>query len=73
MYANVGFDLISYLVELISGEPFLEYCDTHIFTPLDMMHTGFNLSCFDINRVAIPYHRYLGTYYTINEMDFSVR
>ena len=70
MYANVGFDLISYLVELISGEPFLEYCDTHIFSPLDMKHTGFNLSHFDIEQVAIPYWRYLGRYYTINELGY---
>jgi CubicO group peptidase (beta-lactamase class C family) len=70
MYANVGFDLISYLVELISGEPFLEYCDTHIFSPLDMKNTGFNLSCFDIDQVAIPYQRYIGKYYKINELTF---
>jgi len=69
MYANVGFDLISYLVEIISGEPFLDYCDTHIFSPLDMKHTGFNFSRFDINQVAIPYLRYKGTYYTINELE----
>jgi CubicO group peptidase (beta-lactamase class C family) len=70
IYANVGFDLISYLVEIISGEPFLEYCDTHIFSPLDMKNTGFNLSRFDIGQVAIPYQRYIGRYYTINQMDF---
>lgn len=69
MYANVGFDIISYLVEIISGEPFLEYCDTHIFSPLNMKHTGFNFSRFDINQVAIPYLRYKGTYYTINELE----
>ena len=70
MYANVGFDLISYLVELISGEPFLEYCDTHIFSPLDMKHTGFNLSHFDVEQVAIPYQRILLRYYTINELGY---
>lgn len=70
MYANIGFDLISYLVQIISGEPFLEYCDTHIFSPLDMKNTGFNLSCFDIDQVAIPYQRYIGKYYKINELTF---
>jgi CubicO group peptidase (beta-lactamase class C family) len=70
MYANVGFDLISYLVEIISGEPFLEYCDTHIFSPLDMKNTGFNLSRLDINKVAIPYMRFKGKYYSINELEF---
>jgi CubicO group peptidase (beta-lactamase class C family) len=68
MYTNVGFDIISYLVEIISGEPFLEYCNTHIFSPLDMKNTGFNFSHFDINQVAIPYQRYMGRYYTLNEL-----
>ncbi len=70
MYANVGFDLISYLVEIISGEPFLAYCDTHIFSPLDMKHTGFNLSRFDISQVAVPYVRIMGRYYRITELGF---
>ncbi len=70
IYANVGFDLISYLVEIISGEPFLEYCDNHIFSPLDMKHTGFNFSRFDKDLIAIPYLRYWCRYYTINELGF---
>jgi CubicO group peptidase (beta-lactamase class C family) len=70
MYANVGFDLISYLIEIISGETFLEYCDTHLFTPLDMHQTSFNLSQLPLQDVAIPYQRYLGKYYQINELTF---
>ncbi len=70
MYANIGFDLISYLVEIISGEPFLEYCDTHIFSPLDMQNTDFNLSRLSIDQVAIPYWRFKGRYYKINELGF---
>ena len=70
MYANVGFDLISYLVEIISGEPFLDYCDTHIFHPLHMDNTSFNLSTLDIDQVAIPYQCHRGRYYKINELTF---
>jgi CubicO group peptidase (beta-lactamase class C family) len=70
MYASVGFDLISYLVGIISGEPFIEYCDNYIFYPLDMKYTGFNLSRFDIDQVAIPYQRFIGRYLRINEMGF---
>ncbi|MBN1861032.1 MAG: beta-lactamase family protein [Candidatus Thermoplasmatota archaeon] len=70
MYANVGFDLISYLVELISGEPFLDYCDAHIFTPLDMQDTSFNLSRLPLERVAVPHQRFAGKYYTIDAMTF---
>ncbi len=70
MYANVGFDLISYLVELISGEPFLDYCDTHLFAPLEMYNTSFNLSRLPIEQVAIPYQRIIGKYFMINELTF---
>ena len=40
MYANVNFDLVAYLVEIISGKPFLEYCDENIFLPLKMYEIG---------------------------------
>ena len=70
LYVNVGFEIIAYLVELISGELFLEYCDTYIFSPLDMKNTGFNLSCLDIDQVAIPYWRVMCRYYKINELRF---
>jgi len=70
MYANVGFDLVSFLVELISGESFLQYCDTHIFSPLEMHNTSFNLSRLNIEQVAVPYQRYAGKYYLLNELDF---
>ena len=33
-YNNVAFGLLGYLVERISGEPFADYCQTHVFQPL---------------------------------------
>jgi CubicO group peptidase (beta-lactamase class C family) len=68
MYANIGFDLISYLVEILSGEQFLSYCQDHIFNPLEMYNTSFNLSTLNIENVAIPYQYYLGEYYQINDL-----
>jgi len=70
MYANVGFDLISFLVEIISGENFLPYCQEYIFNPLNMHNTSFNLSTLNIENVAIPYHSLYGKYYQINELSF---
>ncbi len=70
MYANIGFDLISFLVEILSGESFLSYCQDHIFDPLDMHNTSFNLTTLNIDNVAIPYHYHLGEYYQINEVSF---
>ncbi|MCX6663010.1 MAG: serine hydrolase [Euryarchaeota archaeon] len=54
-YANINFDLAAYLVQLFSGQPFHEYCNDHIFTPLAMTHTSFRLPDLPIDDVAIPY------------------
>lgn len=73
MYANVNFDLVAYLVEIISGELFLEYCNEHIFIPLKMYNTSFNLSSFNIEQVAIPYHWHIYKYIHINELSYYLR
>jgi len=54
-YANIGYSLIGYLVELISEQPFDQYCKEHIFTPLEMHNTSFRLRDFNISNIAIPY------------------
>ncbi len=69
VYANIGFDLISFLVEIISEEPFLQYCQNHIFNPLEMYNTSFNLSTLNIDNVAIPYQYYFVKYFQINELS----
>jgi CubicO group peptidase (beta-lactamase class C family) len=61
-YANINFDLAGYLVELLSGEPFYEYCKEYIFTPLEMAHTSYCLADFNIDDVAISYTFHHGTY-----------
>ena len=53
-YSNIGAALIGYLVEAISSQPFNEYCNQHIFEPLDMSGRWF-LSELDISNIAIPY------------------
>ena len=55
VYANINFDLVGYLVELIADEPFFTYCEEHIFKPLDMPMTSFNLSVYTPEQVAVPY------------------
>ena len=54
-YSNFGAALLGYLVEVVSGEDFKEYCKKHIFQPLDMPNTSFKFSDLDINQVAMPY------------------
>jgi len=55
-YANINFDLIGFLVELISEEPFYKYCEDNIFLPLEMYNTSFNLSLYDDEDLAVPYN-----------------
>ena len=39
-YSNWSTSLAGYIVERISGQPFYEYVEEHIFKPLQMNHTG---------------------------------
>ena len=40
-YSNYGVGLASYIVQRVSGEPFEQYVEEHIFAPLDMTHSTF--------------------------------
>ena len=40
-YSNYGVGLASYIVQRASGEPFEQYVQEHIFTPLGMTHSSF--------------------------------
>ena len=62
-YANIGFSLIGYLIELISGQPFDKYCKDHIFTPLEMYNTSFRLKDCNISNIAVPYDYKSGKYF----------
>ena len=54
-YSNVGVGLVGYLVEVISGIPFDEYCEINIFEPLEMDETSWFLENLNINNIAVPY------------------
>lgn len=55
-YCNIAVALIGYLVEVISGTAFDEYCEVNIFEPLDMDETAWFLADLDVNNIAVPYH-----------------
>lgn len=40
-YSNYGASLAGYIVQRVSGEPFDQYVEDHIFKPLGMQHTTF--------------------------------
>jgi len=62
-YANIGFSIVAYLVELLSHQDFDAYCRQHIFQPLGMNTTAFRLRDHDIDTIAVPYEFKDGTYF----------
>lgn len=61
-YSNIATALNGYLVELISEQPFEQYCDEQIFSPLCMESTAWFMADLDSAQVARPY-RYVGGNY----------
>ncbi len=54
-YSSVGTGLIGGLVQEISGSSLNQYCQEHIFSPLDMDETSWFLAGLDTANVAMPY------------------
>jgi len=54
-YSNIAVALAGYLVEVISGMPFDEYCKINIFKPLDMDETAWFLADLNSSHIAVPY------------------
>ena len=54
-YSNMAFTLVAYLVQKISGVPYKQYIQEHIFTPLEMTSTAFEPRPDMEERLSIPY------------------
>lgn len=59
VYSTPGFDLLGYLVEQVSGQPFDEYLQENIFDPLEMVNTT-TTPLEHPEKMAIPYERWYG-------------
>ena len=56
---SVSTDVVGYLVEVLSGQPFDEYLKEHIFGPLGMVDTAFSIAPEKEERFASCYQRNL--------------
>lgn len=52
---SVSTDVLGYLVQLLADQPLDEYLREHIFTPLDMPDTGFQVSDAQLERFSACY------------------
>jgi len=54
---SVATDVLGYLVEVFSGQPYDEYLREHILKPLGMVDTGFTVPASKVDRFAANYRR----------------
>lgn len=53
-YSNLGYDLLAYLVELISDQTIEEYLQSNIFNPLNMTKTHYTYQSYSADELASP-------------------
>ena len=70
-YSNMGTALAGYLVEVILGIPFSDYCNNNIFDEICMTNTSWYLADFDTSYVARPYKWQGGQYVPYNHYGFA--
>jgi CubicO group peptidase (beta-lactamase class C family) len=58
-YSTPGYDLLGYLVEQVTGQPFSDYLEENVFGPLGMPDTGLR-PAEGLDRQAIPYDQVYG-------------
>lgn len=56
-YSNVGYGLLAFVVETVSGVEFARYTTEKIFRPLNMDRTGWHIRDIDTKLHAVPYTR----------------
>ena len=61
-YSSIGFDLLAFIVERVSDIPFETYCKHHIFEPLQMENTSYNLEDVSLDQFTSIYGYLFGKY-----------
>jgi CubicO group peptidase (beta-lactamase class C family) len=61
-YNNSGYILLGHIIELVSGESYADYLQSHIFTPLKMNHSSYDSSAKIIKNRAYGYGQTDGVY-----------
>lgn len=64
---SVSTDVLGYLVQLLADQPFDEYLREHIFEPLDMPDTGFQVRDHQLDRFAACYQYQSGDQFKLQD------
>lgn len=76
-YSNHGAAILGYVVERVTGVDFREYCKQHIFIPLGMTNTSFDLTDLEPSKLATIEHsashfQYSVPYYPATTLKTSI-
>lgn len=72
-YSNSGYVLLTQIIKTVSGQPYADYVQTHIFEPLEMNNTGYEAPQTVIPHLAQGY-LFVGseTYLQASPFDMSI-
>lgn len=59
-YTNANYDLLGYLIEVVSGEPYSTYMRQHVFTPLGLHDTYTDKAAAEAAGLAAGYYPWFG-------------
>lgn len=68
---SMAHDVLGHLIELVSGQPLDVFLQERIFTPLEMVDTGFWVQREKLNRLVTMYEPKEGKLQPSKEMDFD--
>jgi CubicO group peptidase (beta-lactamase class C family) len=60
LYSNVGYSLLAAIMEIVTGDRYEKFLQTHLFKPAGMHYTGYSSPTWEKNQVA---HGYRGEEY----------
>ncbi|MGX9902069.1 serine hydrolase domain-containing protein [Arthrobacter sp. SA17] len=67
-YANANFNILGLLVETVSGQPFGEYMEQHVFEPLEMVHGHTSKAAAREDNVAVGHSLWFGSFWLPTEV-----
>ena len=70
-YSNIGYSVLGYMFQFIVNQSLEDYCQEHIFVPLEMYNTSYHIINLRTRNVAVPYFKRLGLYLPLPYYDLK--
>lgn len=67
-YASANFNILGLLVQTVSGQPFAEYVEQHVFGPLGMVHSHPTRAAAHSDHAAAGYSLWFGSFWRQTEV-----